>query len=239
MAFFDDWDWGEILKPAVSALPQAIASGFGAYQVANANQRAADIAAQTRGQNTQALQESAQRAAGMLAPMAGQQQTGTAYLRQVMARSPYELSPQQQIQVQDARRLSTEMAPSSLRGSGRFVTAASNDVANRTRGGLIAQNQQRSDAAAQSLGNQGAAATTGMANITAGVGPAVASQNTWAAENMGNAAIGTGASNAQTLGNIASFFANAQKDQERESRYKDLRSSLGSGGANNIYVLGS
>ena len=199
------FNWGDVGKSAVMALPQAVAAGVGSNMVARGNQAAVDIANQNRQQNLALLQPSLQ-----------QQGTAIEYMRGTMARRPQDLSPQQQIQLGDTRRQAVEMTPSSLRGSGRAQTAIINDVANRARAGMIAGNQQRSDTAAQTLGGYGANATNAMVG-----------QNT-ATNNVAiDAATGTAGSNAQTMGNIASFFANAVKDRERESRYADWRNKLG------------
>jgi hypothetical protein len=116
---------------------------------------------------------------------------------------------------------------------------------NRGRAGMIAQNIQRGDEAARTLTSTGTAMRTAgtgqVASIAANQGGQVAGQNSGAANVQQNAATTTGdaAANAQTatgavqagsLGDMASFFANAVKDSDRESRYRKYKDYQGAGG---------
>lgn len=226
MALFDDINWGNILSGFAQGVPAMITGYAGARGVAKANRRAAEISESNRQANLSEVRASNERASALLRPMASQQVPAAEYLRSIMARSPYELTPQQDIELADRRRIATEMTPSSLRGAGRTVTAISNDVANRGRAGMIAENQRRTDAAAQNLGQSGGSATTNMASIAAGQGPQVANINTGAATDQANALTSTAAMNAKTLGDITSYFASAAKEADRESRYGKARATL-------------
>jgi len=226
MAFFDDINWGNILNGFAATVPAMVTGYVGASGVADANRRAAEIAEQNRQANISEVRASNERAAALLRPVASQQIPATEYLRSIMARSPYELTPQQDIELADRRRIATEMTPPSLRGSGRVVSAISNDVANRGRAGMIAENQRRTDAAAQSLAASGNAGTTGMANLAAREGSQITPINTGAATDQANALTSTAAMNAKTLGDITSYFASAAKDADRESRYGKAKATL-------------
>lgn len=226
MAFFDNINWNNILNGFAASVPAMVTGYIGASGVADANRRASDIAERNRQANLAAVTANNERAAALLQPAASQQIPATEYLRSIMARSPYELTPQQDIELADRRRIAAEMTPPSLRGSGRVVSAISNDVANRGRAGMIAENQRRTDAAAQTLGQTGGAATTGMANLAARQGGQIADINTPAATDQANALTSTAAMNAKTLGDITSYFASAAKEADRESRYGKAKAML-------------
>ena len=214
-----EFDWGAILNTAAKyAAP--VAQVYGAHQVAKANKTAANIAGQTAGANIAAIQAGNQAAAGTLAPVAARATPALDYMQTVMARDPNKLTPAQQIELGDRRRQVVGNITPGLRGSGRYVTAAVNDVVNRGRAGMIDTNTKRADEASRTLGSAGVGATTNMASIAAGQGPQIAGQQTMAGDARAGAALGTAESNASTLGTIASFFANQQKDAERDSRYK-------------------
>jgi hypothetical protein len=223
MPIFENWDWNSILRSAVGSIPAAISGFYGARQVARANRAAAEIAARNQAANIAEIRQANERAAAMLRPLADVGTPGIEYMHSIMARSPYQFSPAQQIELEDRRRAAIEMIPPSLRGAGRFRTAAINDVLNRARAGMIAENQARQDRAAQALAGTGTGALSNIASFVAGQGPQIARENTAAAEAMANALTGTAASNATTMGQIASFFANAMRDNERASRYRGLK----------------
>ena len=226
MSFFDSVNWDSIINGFAASVPSMVTGYIGASGVADANRRAAEIAERNRQANLSEVRANNERAAALLRPAASQQIPATEYLRSIMARSPYELTPQQDIELADRRRTATEMTPPSLRGSGRVVSAISNDVANRGRAGMITENQRRTDAAAASLGQSGGAATTGMANIAARQGGQIADINTPAATDQANALTRTAESNNAALANIMSYFSNASKESDRESRYGRAKSSL-------------
>lgn len=226
MSFFDGFDWSKIINGAAAAAVPAVTGYYGAKQVANANQQAAEIAGRNRDTNLAAITAANERAGTMLQPIASQAGTGIDYLRTVMARNPNELTPQQEIQLADSRRQMVMQTPSGLRGSGRFLTAAVNDVNNRGRAGMIDANTRRADTAGSELARMGTGATTNMASLSSGQGRDIATINTGAATDQANAVTNTAASNAKTLGDITSYFANATKDADRESRYGRAKASL-------------
>ena len=226
MGFFDNWDWSKIINGVVASAPAAITGYVGARGVANANQRAAELASRNRDANLAAITAGNERAGQMLRPIADQATTGIDYLRSVMAQNPYQLTPQQGIELADRRRAAVTATPSGLRGSGRYLTASINDVENRGRAGMIDANTRRADAAGGDLARIGAGATTNMASLSSGQGRDIATINTGAATDQANAITSTAASNAKTLGDITSYFANAVKEGDRESRYGKTKATL-------------
>lgn len=140
-------------------------------------------------------------------------------MRTVMAQDPYTLTPKQNIELEDRRRNAKIAIPNGLRGSGRYTSAMVNDVENRAKAGMIAENTGRADTMSGRVAATGNNAVTNQANIQAGQGAQVAQQTTMAGDAAGNAATGTGQAYGDTFGAIGSFFANAVKDQDRNSRY--------------------
>jgi len=202
MAFFDDWDWGKIAQGFAGALPGAVTGYLGARQVAGANTQAAEIAQRNAEANAARMQRAS-------AP-------AMQYLQTVMAHNPNELTPQQDIQLGDARRRMVSATPTGLRGSGRYLAAAVSDVENRGRAGMIDTNTRRADTSAISQGN-----------IATNTANAVSREATTGAEAGANAITNTAASNAKTLGDITSYFANSLKDSDRESRYGRAKQDWG------------
>ena len=226
MSFFSDWDWSKIAQGVAQSAPAVISSYVGARQIANANQRAAQIAADNAAANRATLTAANTTAQGYLAPQIAAGAPAADYLRTVMAQNPNELTPQQEIQLADTRRQAVTATPSGLRGSGRYLTASINDVNNRGRAGMVATNTGRADAAANTLASRGAGAATGAANLAANLGTQVANVNTTGADAGANAITATADSNNAALQNIGSFFANAVKDADRESRYRGFKTGF-------------
>ncbi len=226
MGFFDGWDWDKIVNGFAASVPAMVTSYVGARGVADANRNASDIAERTRQANIAETTAANERAAGYLQPVADQTIPATAYLRTVMARNPYEFTPQQETEQADRLRLATRAMPAAFRGSGRATSAVLNDVANRGRAATIAENQRRSDTAAGTLAGTGGAASGNLANLSARGGAQVADINTGAATDQANALTSTAQSNNAALANITSYFANAVKDADRESRYGKTKATL-------------
>ena len=226
MGFFDNWDWSKIVNGLAASAPAMVTGYIGARGVANANQQAAELAGRNRDANLAAITAGNERAGKMLQPIADQAMPGIDYLRTVMAQNPNQLTQQQEIELADRRRAAVTATPSGLRGSGRYLTASINDVNNRGRAGMIDTNTRRADAAGGDLARMGTAATTNMASLSSGQGRDIATINTNAATDQANAITGTAESNAKTLGDITSYFANAVKDADRESRYGKAKATL-------------
>lgn len=220
MALFD---W---IGPAI----QIASSIFGGNEASNANDRAAQISAEGRDRAIAALRSGTTAASGYLTPQLAQGQkllgTGVDYLGRVVASDPNVLTPQQKIDLADRQRMSLRGITPGLRGSGRFTTAALNDVSNRGKAGMIASNVARADAGANTLTGTGERMQTGavnsLANLESGQGKDIANIETGHATNAANAATASGAVNSQTMGDIGSFFADALKNT-RDSRYNEYK----------------
>ena len=186
MAFFDDWDWNKISQAFGQAVVPAVTSIIGGNQVAKANANAANIMQQN--------------AAANKAVIANANAPALEYLSTVTARDPNQLTPQQVQQMQDAQRTMVQSTPTGLRGSGRFMTAAVNDVQNRMKQGMITTNTARADTA-----------NTQRGALAGGVANQMVAQDTGAAQVGANAGTATAGSNNASLMNIGSYFANAMK----------------------------
>lgn len=275
---FEDIDWGKVLtnvgQGVLTAAPGIIANNRGAQIVQQGNIDAARIAGQSAGRNistitnagTQALnqitagndlarQEIIAGNAGARAPLEAQAASGgsmaapgVAYLRNLVASDPYQLTPAQKIALADSLRMSKNNIDPAMRGSGRAQTAVLNDVVNRGRAGMIDANIARGTGAAGTLASLGTgtrnSATTALANLSAGQGrdlgnlaagqgrsaaalttdtaKTVANLGANADEATANALTGNANVKAGSLGDIASMFASGIKDATRESRYQDF-----------------
>lgn len=223
MAFFDGWDWGKIAGGVAQSIVPAVSTYYGAKKVADANQQAAELAAANATANRGVVTAANDRAIGFLQPQIDAAAPATDYLRTVMAQNPNVLTPQQEIQLADTRRQMVTQTPSGLRGSGRFLTAAVDNVNNRGRAGMVATNTARTDNAASTLAARGGAAATGAANLASNTGTQMVGVNNAGTDAAGNAITATADSNNASLQNIGSFFANAMKDADRSSRYENYK----------------
>jgi len=211
MASFDGWDWGKIAGGVAQSIVPAVATYYGANKVADANQQAANLAAANAAANRGVVTAANDKAISFLQPQIDAAAPAQDYLRTVMAQNPYQLNPQQEIDLADRRRAAVTATPTGLRESGRYLTASINDVQNRGRAGMIAQNTARTDAAANTLAARGAGASTGAANLASNTGTQMVGVNNAGTDAAGNAITATADSNNASLQNIGSFFANAMK----------------------------
>lgn len=230
MGYFDGWDWGGMLesfgKGAAAAVPAAVAGIIGQSGVRRANNQAAQISADNRNANVAAVTAANANAMRTLQPIASGGQPASDYLRSVMAINPNELTPSQKIEMDDRMLKANRSMPSAFRGSGRATSAMLTDVLNRGRAGMIDANTRRVDSAANSLHGAGNQAQIGIANIQAGTGRQVAGFNDAAANDQANLITGTADSGNAVMANVASYFANADKDSEKESRYGKVKQTL-------------
>lgn len=222
-----DWDWGSIVGNAVgglvTAIPSAIATVYGARKAAQANTNAANTALAGSKAAIEAVNAGRASADKTLETLGTQGQPGIDYLRGVVAKNPYELTPEQRIALEDSQRRAARVVNASpLAGSGRATSAVLNDTLNRGRAGYISSNIARGAQAAQQLAGYGANAATNKATIDSNTGRVVGDITQKAADTAANAQTATGATTADTMGAIASFFANAQDRAGRESRYKNF-----------------
>lgn len=222
MAIFDDFDWNA-WAPVAANVGGAIISSAANSNAAKSYQagQQANIAAQTAGRD-QAIatnQATADLANSRAAPAIQQMKT-------TLSKDPNQLTPQQQVGMNDARRLAINNISPGLRGSGRATAAINDDLTNRTKANYVAQNTQAQTHAADTL-NQNAAAGYAANNNTASL-----QANT--GNNVGKAMADTGTVNANadtangnvagsTLGAIGSIVANSNKDATRNTRYQNFK----------------
>ncbi|MRR49381.1 MAG: hypothetical protein EG825_00460 [Rhodocyclaceae bacterium] len=199
-----------------------IVSGIGAWYGANQATKANNQALQAKQiANQQALaltQQGNREAQTRLEQVQKMGQPGVDALRTVVAQDPNKLTPQQQIVMDDnARNLNARLAKSGLRGAGRSIASVFSDVQNRTKAGMLEQNQNRSDRAASSLATPSINAQIQGANVANQGGATAANLATDMGEATGNAVTSNAAVEAQTIGNVlGSVLA---RDDSRKSRY--------------------
>ncbi len=229
MALFDDFNWGDFLNSPAAAQIGTAVGGSIMSTVANNNAKRdyqagqqANVAAINNGANSAIATNNAtaDTAADIAAPAI---QT----MKQNLSRDPNQLTPQQQISLDDSRRSAIRSISPGLRGSGRAVAAINDDLTNRTKANFVEKNRQTQQHNADALAtNQGAAyaargnVATLQANAGANTGKAMADTGAVNA----NADTATGSTAASTLGSIGSIIANGNKDQTRNSRYQQYKS---------------
>jgi hypothetical protein len=179
------------LNQAAGIIVDAYGNALPQY-TAGQNAAAGDIAAGQRA-GVNVYNQSAQTASGMYQPYVNAGQPALGYYQSVMGANPYNLTPAQAIAYNDAsRRSANNLATSGLRGSGRAVAAAQNDLENRTRAGMVQENITRQNDAASKLLGVGTQATGAQARIesdrgryAAGAEETIGNANARAAENIG------------------------------------------------------
>lgn len=228
---FDDINWGKVLTPVVQSVAQSIVPAYtasrGLKRVEDANRRAADISATGVANASGAVNAGADTATANLDAMKQRSldasAPATSYMRSVVARNPYELTPEQQAYLATQREQFINTMDPGIRGSGKAYTAAAKNFTTGVSMPLINQNIGRADQAASTLNSQGVnaanAADTGMASVATGQGNQLAGITTGGANTAANASTATGAAQADTMGAIGGFFANAANNAARESRY--------------------
>ena len=206
-----DIDWGGIAKKFITSTATQIPQIYGAYQAGRRANAAADRqSALINAGNTDRMR----RLDALTAEGRDVSAPAIAHYRAELARSPGELRPAQEIALGDAQR-EFSRAPTLARMGGRAFTRGFSDVTNRFRSGAVEANRLTQDRAAAALMGRG------NIGLTAGVAGAQAPAQTGLA--LADVEGGRGQAQADTMATISSYFANAVKDSERESRYKDLK----------------
>lgn len=212
----DDGGWGGIatafLGNLAGQLPAIYMANQASKRIQAGQNQASRIAQATTAAQLANQQRIEQQASAEGAP-------AIAYYRSVMAERPEVLRPAQQVALNDARR---EFANRSTLGrmGGRAVARGVSDINTRFKANAMEANRNAQGQAASQLmgrGNLGIAAGTGMTPVIGSGGEAQA-----------NLAAAGGQTQADALAAISSYFANAIKDTERDSRYKDYKTSMGS-----------
>jgi len=221
LSFLDPstWAWNAILSIGSSLI--------GSNRASKANDQAANIARDTSATNAKLFREAGDKATGYITPLLDQGKSiaapGLQYLKTVTASNPYQLNPQQSAAMGDITKNAQRSVPFSLRGSGRTATAITNKGIDTARNAMFAQNQSRADQAANTLATQGLTtqrtAAPALANIATGNASNIAAENTGAGNVSANAATSNAQSDVDVFAQIASVIANANKDQNRPSRY--------------------
>lgn len=195
---------------------------YGQSQARKANEKAANIMAAATNKNTEAIQAGAQEAKGIYNAQQLRAAPGTNYLSTVVARNPYELTPEQRAGLDEARRQAqARLAASGLRGAGRAVTASIRNVEGDYTNRAVTSNLGSQQSAANTLATEGFSAGTNEANLVANTGVRVGAGNLSAGETMANQETAGGKVAGSTMGAIASVFAQNQKDRLKEKKVKE------------------
>lgn len=203
-----------------------------AVQQANADAAAREQQASREAQQAVAAGNAAAQA--RLARLEESGRPGVSYLRSVVAGDPAMLSPQQNVELQEAQRIgANQLATTGLRGSGRAVTGMLRKLNEGGRVRMIEDNRQRQGNAATALSNLSTGATTQMAgidqgsggsagNIILGSGRTEAGLITDSGSARGNALAANGAVSNSTLGALSGIFAADERNKQRERRYGEM-----------------
>lgn len=252
MAIFDDFDWS-MVAPIAASLGGAYLTSRANDAAKQSYQQGqqANVNAITQGANTANTAITAGRDAGTTAITTGRDNAidsikagGTAsaatnqatmdlandraapgiqLFKQNVSRDPNQLTPQQQIAMQDASRSAINNVAPGLRGSGRATAAINDDLVNRTKAGFVATNTALANDSAKALaantaagytaaGNKAAteAATgTNVGNAQQNAGNNVANVNTNAGNNLANVATSTGNAVGKSMADTGTVNANA------------------------------
>lgn len=211
MSFFDDFDWGGVVKSVVSAAPGIIASTAGARVQAKANQQATAIAQDASVQNEALIREQMNKGTAVRAP-------AIAHYRTVMGQDPNVLTPQQSIALADSQRM---LGNKNMLGQsgGRAFSRMFADTTGRINANAVQENTARRDVAA------GQVATMATQEGSLPAANMLVANNNNAAEVAAQNATASGVTNSDTYGQIAQMFANVTKDKDRESRYSEYKTT--------------
>lgn len=200
----------EALMPLLGAGVSAVSNYFGAEAQDDANQKAIGTIQQGTQQEIGAIQQGQQTLQGI----ADANAPGQNYLRNVVA-DPGNLTPAQQLQLNDVNRTVTnQIDSSSLAGSGRSASALINDATNRFRLGALDANRQLAFGAAGTMAGNASRAQFGQAADQNAIGQAFSTQGGNIAKIQSGigatdkgAITGTGSSIGSAIGSIGSIIA--------------------------------
>lgn len=203
---FDDFDWSRIVQAGIQSIPGIAASVMGNRVQQQGNQQAVDIANAAAGRKEALIRDASKTAMTTQAP-------ALSHFQATMGANPSQLTPQQQITLEDSQR---ELNNSNIPGrvGGRAFSRIFADSTNRIRAGAVNDNLARQDRAAQGVASIGAQ----QGQIALGTGRDLALNTGAAADTAGNAAVSNATNTADTYGQIANFFANSMKDGDKEGR---------------------
>ncbi len=215
MALFDNFDWGalgrSVLTGVAGALPTAVIGAYSANRTAKANNQAANMVAGNAQAQIDLTRENRDMALKTAEPALSQ-------FRAIAGQDPNVLTPQQQIQTEDAMRGFNDK---NLLGTvgGRSYSKMYGDTRNRINAGTVEANRGRQMQANSSIGN----IANQQANTITSTGRDQVNLMGNATDAQANAVTANAQNNADVLGQIGSYFATAMKDADRSSRYKDTQ----------------
>jgi hypothetical protein len=175
---------------AYGAYASGQAAESAADRVAAGNRRAAETSRQAAEEARQAYREAAERGIGALRGGYEQQRQ---YIQPTIGPAPGELSPSQEITMQDTRDdLREQLSASGLRGSGRATARVYGDTMGRQRARFHDQNLQNYTEGRRALGSTYASQGADEANIETGTGARGASTYTTAGRQVSGLQQSTG-----------------------------------------------
>lgn len=143
----------------------------------------------------------------------------TAYLQSVVGQDPTRLTPQQAERLIEIQRQASSSP--GFRSSGRTRKALSDASTLTFTNEAIQQNRNRSDTAARYLSERGVGAGTRSALASIGEGTALAGTVPNSGETIAGAGVANAGITADTMGSLASFINNDEKDRSRLPKYAD------------------
>lgn len=165
------------------------ALNFYKQQAAQARQDLLDSKAQATG----TLTDANAKATGALQPAIAAGLPARQMLQGAMTADPSKLTPLQKIGLDDmTRQTMNNLSVSGMRGAGYGGQAVLGDATQRYLAGAYNTNQARSDAAANTLNNQGYGASQGKANADLGTGTSIANADLGVGSSTANVGLGTG-----------------------------------------------
>lgn len=221
---FDGGGAGDFIAPMIKVGADLI----GGRNARRANDRAIEESQRGAAQRAADIRAGNARATERLDELIRQAAPGTQSLRDAAIADPGDLTPSQQRSLDTTRRnTAATLAASSLRGSGRAITASIRDVEAGAKAGFRDSNQQRADRAAGQLQQQVPGAIQAQAGLDAGTGQATG----FAAQQVGSAgAAGTvanaenrGRTRGRALADISSIALDEIARRPRKSSFRETK----------------
>ena len=190
----------------------------------DANKDAANTLSDASFRNAAEIRRATDEANRRFEELQGLSRVGTDALREIAASDPGQLTPAQQIALQDSQRDAVaSLNATGLRGAGRSTVAALQDVDSRFRAGAIEDNLTRKQQAASRLSGEDfaagrSAADTSFRGIATAGNTEAQAATPQASADLANANLRGGA-----LADVSSLIADEVKTRGRLSKYDDKK----------------
>lgn len=220
------WDFIPKLLPTVIA---AGATVYGAKMASDAQKDARKTANVAQTKATDAQLEGIRAAEQNTQQLQSAASPGLMRIQSVIGRGEA-LTPEQILALNDARRTTLDtLQGGSLRGSARATVASVNDVENRMRTNMVAQNRNQADSAASSLSGQYFNAGNNISNLNRDAGNTVSQGLINTGQTDVNTGMNQGLIKGQAIGDIGAVIADAMKKKDQERRDSSYATVNGGG----------